>query len=70
MQGLPATRVRDTTTLSSEQRERLRREGRIARALEAQRRSRGRVSRIDPALTAEERASAGRVGLTARSSRR
>lgn len=45
MNDLAASRVRDTRTLSPEQRERLRREGRIARALEAaQRRSGGRFS--------------------------
>jgi hypothetical protein len=46
MHDLAATRVRDTTALSPEQRERLRREGRIARAVEAaQRRSGGRAGR-------------------------
>jgi hypothetical protein len=45
MHDLTATRVRDTTTLSPEQRERLRREGRIARAVEAaQRRTGGRFT--------------------------
>jgi hypothetical protein len=40
-----ATRLRTTITLSPEQRERLQREGRIARALEAARRGTGRFSR-------------------------
>jgi hypothetical protein len=45
MHDLAATRVRDTTMLSPEQRERLRREGRIARAVEAaQRRAGGRFA--------------------------
>jgi hypothetical protein len=53
MNHLAATCVRDTTTLSPEQRERLRREGRIARALEAaQRRTTGRFSRTVPERTA------------------
>ena len=46
MHHLVATPLRDTTTLSPEQRERLRREGRVARAVEAaQRRTGGRFSR-------------------------
>jgi hypothetical protein len=45
MHDMAATRVRDTTMLSPEQRERLRREGRIARAVEAaQRRTGGRFT--------------------------
>lgn len=41
-----ATRERDVTTLNAEQRDRIRREGRVARALEAaQRRSSGRFVR-------------------------
>jgi hypothetical protein len=45
MHDVATTRVRSTTTLSFEQRERFRREGRIARAVEAaQRRSDGRLS--------------------------
>jgi hypothetical protein len=46
MHAVAETRVRSTTTLSTEQRERLRREGRIARAVEAaQRRTWRRFSR-------------------------
>jgi hypothetical protein len=53
MHDFATTRVRGTITLSLEQRERLRREGRIARAVEAgQRRTGGRFSRITPEPTA------------------
>ena len=46
MHALTATPGRSTTTLSPGQRERVRREGRVARALEeAQRRTDGRFSR-------------------------
>ena len=46
MPALTETRAPSTTPLSAEQRERLRREGRIARAVEAaQRRTDGRFSR-------------------------
>jgi hypothetical protein len=49
MHDLAATRLRTTTTLSPEQRARLQRDGRIARALEAaQRRTGSRFSRIVP----------------------
>jgi hypothetical protein len=45
MHALAGGRVRSTTTLSAEQRERFRQEGRIARAVEAaQRRTGGRFS--------------------------
>ena len=62
MQDMAKADNRRATTLSPEQRERLRREGRIARALEAaQRRSGGRFSRIAPEPTAP-RGVAGRGG--------
>jgi hypothetical protein len=53
MRDLAERPVRGTTTLSPKQRESIRREGRIARALEAaQRRRSGRFSRAnDPKLT-------------------
>ncbi len=47
MHDLAGTRVGGARTLSPEERERLRRDGRVARALEAaQRRTTGRFSRI------------------------
>ena len=56
MNALAETRVPSTTTLSPEQRERLRREGRIARAVEAaQRRSDSAHERRRSAATAAPR---------------
>ena len=65
MRELTAKEVRDTTTLSPEQRERLQREGRVARALEAaQRRTLGRFSRTlsEPAAPSGVGRRAGRSG--------
>ena len=64
MHALAGTRVRGTTTLSPEQRERLRREGRIARAVEAaQRRTDRLFARPVPGRSraTAERAAADRV---------
>ena len=47
MPAQPANQERDTTTLSREQRDWMRRQGRVTRAIEAaQRRSSGRLTRI------------------------